>query len=77
MLTLNSDIFYAFISEVSLQGPEDVSKGTLLSLSQTCRGVRDVCLPILFAEVHWPHQNKNDPQSGLQFFPESLFQYFR
>lgn len=49
----------------------------LLALSQVCRVVREACLPVIFADVQWPHPNKNDDESGLHFFPESLWPYFK
>lgn len=54
-----------------------VAPSDLLALSLTCRTIREACLPLIFAEVHWPHPNKNDNESGLHFFPESLWPYFK
>lgn len=76
MPILDSDILYTIAKEVgSFRGPENVT--ALLRLSLTNRALRDACLPVLFSEVHWPHANKHDDESGLHFFPATLWPYFR
>ncbi|KAF8880673.1 hypothetical protein BD779DRAFT_1612695 [Infundibulicybe gibba] len=77
MPTLHSDILYAIVKEVTAAGGSAASRDILSSLSLTCRTLRETCLPILFAQVHWPHQNKNDEESGLYFFPSTLWPYFK
>jgi hypothetical protein len=74
--TLNPDIFYSLATEIgSFRSSENLN--SLLSLSLTCRVFRDACLPVVFADVHWPHRGKHDEQSGLHFFPTNLWPYFR
>lgn len=76
MPALDSDVVYAFVKQaVNLYGKAHID--AILSLSSTCRILRETCLPILFSDVHWPHANKHDEESGLHFFPPSLWPYFR
>ncbi|KAK2462789.1 hypothetical protein APHAL10511_005180 [Amanita phalloides] len=57
--------------------PADLNHSDILALSITCRALRHVYLPHLFADVQWPHPNKNDEESGLHFFPDSLWSFFK
>ncbi|RDB29836.1 hypothetical protein Hypma_013930 [Hypsizygus marmoreus] len=76
MPILNADVAYALVKEtLTLHRNSDIE--TILSLASTCRAVREPCLSVLFAEVHWPHANKHDEDSGLHFFPPMLWPYFR
>jgi hypothetical protein len=78
MPALDSDVFYTLVNEaLSLYREADLDVGAILSLSLTCRAVRETCIPILFSDVHWPHANKHDEESGLHFFPPSLWPFFR
>lgn len=76
MPPLDSDIAYALVKEaVALHRKSDLD--AIRALSSTCRILRDACLPFLFSDVHWPHASKHDEESGLQFFPQSLWPFFR
>lgn len=76
MPSLDSDVSYALVKE-SMALYRNTDLDAILSLASTCRVLRDACLPVLFAEVHWPHGNKHDEESGLHFFPPSLWPFFR
>ncbi|PFH45706.1 hypothetical protein AMATHDRAFT_77951 [Amanita thiersii Skay4041] len=76
MNRLHLQVLHILVSEIASPGDQH-SKSDLLSLSQSCRALREACLPILFSEVFWPHPNKNDEETGLHFFPESLWPYFK
>lgn len=73
---LNLDILYDIVAEVARFDSND-SRAILLSLTLSCRTVNDSIRPILFSKVHWPHPNKHDASTGLLFFPEALWPYFR
>ncbi|KAG6888402.1 hypothetical protein C0992_008558 [Termitomyces sp. T32_za158] len=76
MSSLNSDVSYALVKEaIALYQANDLQ--VVLSLSSTCRVIRHAALSALFAQVHWPHANKHDEESGLHFFPATLWPYFR
>lgn len=77
MPILDSDVSYALVKEVVALYCKSGSKDTIVSLASTCRVLREACLPILFNEVHWPHANKHDEESGLHFFPPTLWPYFK
>ena len=76
MPPLDADVSYALIKEALL-----VHRGsdlrTVLNLSSTCRVLRAAALPFLFSDVFWPHANKFDEDSGLHFFPQNLWPFFR
>ncbi|EGN94330.1 hypothetical protein SERLA73DRAFT_188149 [Serpula lacrymans var. lacrymans S7.3] len=76
MLVLNADILHVLIAEL-LSNDDTEVRSSLSTLSRTSRVIRDSCLPYLFAEVKWPHQEMYDDISGLHFFPETLWSYFR
>lgn len=76
MPSLDSDVFYALVKE-AVSSYHNGELDALLSLSSTCRDLRKTCLPILFSDVHWPHANKHDEESGLHFFPLNLWPFFR
>ncbi|KAH7922003.1 hypothetical protein BV22DRAFT_1131790 [Leucogyrophana mollusca] len=76
MPILNADILHILIAEL-LSNDKASGPSSLLSISSTSRAFRESCLPHLFAEVHWPHKRKHDPQAGLHFFPESIWPHIR
>ncbi|KAF5381714.1 hypothetical protein D9615_005574 [Tricholomella constricta] len=76
MTTIDSDVSYALVKEAMvLYGNSDID--VILNLASTCRVIREACLAALFADVHWPHGNKHDEESGLLFFPPSLWPFFK
>jgi len=76
MPTLDSDVSYALVKEaIALYRDSDLD--VILNLASTCRVIRETCLPVIFADVHWPHGNKHDEESGLLFFPPTLWPFFR
>ncbi|GLB41225.1 hypothetical protein LshimejAT787_0904400 [Lyophyllum shimeji] len=76
MPTLDSDVSYALVRKViALYRDSDVD--VILNLASTCRVIRESCLSALFSDVHWPHGNKHDEESGLLFFPPTLWPFFR
>ncbi|KIL59742.1 hypothetical protein M378DRAFT_187911 [Amanita muscaria Koide BX008] len=78
MQRLQAQVLHILGTEIaSSADQEDTTRSILLSLSLTCHSLREACLPLIFAEVSWPHPNKNDEESGLYFFPRSLWQYFK
>ncbi|KAH7890231.1 hypothetical protein F5I97DRAFT_1833688 [Phlebopus sp. FC_14] len=76
MSILNADILHILISEL-LPSKGSSPKTTLLNLASASRHFREACLPFLFAEVRWPHKSKADKESGLQFYPDTLWPYIR
>lgn len=75
MSILNADITHILINDLlSINGG---APSALLTLASTTRSFRESCLPYLFSEVRWPHKFKADEESGLHFFPESLWPYIR
>ncbi|KAG6889560.1 hypothetical protein C0995_016687 [Termitomyces sp. Mi166 len=76
MTVINSDVSYALVKEaIALYRTTDLD--VVLSLASTCRVIRQAALSVLFAQVHWPHGNKHDEESGLHFFPATLWPYFK
>ncbi|KAG6820022.1 hypothetical protein H0H93_006360 [Arthromyces matolae] len=76
MTSINSDVSYALVKEtIALYHPTNLD--VVLSLASTCRVIREAALSLLFTQVHWPHSNKHDEESGLHFFPSTLWPYFR
>ncbi|XP_006456169.1 hypothetical protein AGABI2DRAFT_210991 [Agaricus bisporus var. bisporus H97] len=49
----------------------------LATLAAANSELRLLCLPYLFSHVRWPHPNKHDEESGLHFFPETLWPLFK
>jgi hypothetical protein len=49
----------------------------LAALAAANSELRLLCLPYLFSHVRWPHPTKHDEESGLHFFPESLWPLFK
>ncbi|TFK34685.1 hypothetical protein BDQ12DRAFT_362143 [Crucibulum laeve] len=76
MPCLDPDVLYAVVREVA-SFRNSTSLQALRNLALTCSTLRNVCFPVLFAEVHWPHANKNDEESGLLFFPDSLWPHVK
>ena len=74
MSTLNLDILHEIMDKVADTKAE---RAILLNLSLTCRQARESIKPILFSKVKWPHLDKFDEKSGLHFFPELLWTFFR
>lgn len=72
---LDSDILYSIFSEVADCPAHDVQ--ALKNISLGSRWLRELTLPLLFAEVRWPHEDKHSQEQGLEFFPESLLRYFK
>ncbi|KIM43446.1 hypothetical protein M413DRAFT_18016 [Hebeloma cylindrosporum] len=72
MAQLNLDVVCEIVKQVH---PSDVQ--TLSGLALLCSSANHTARSILFARVRWPHENRHDPQSGLHFFPESLWPYFK
>lgn len=72
MTQLNLDVLYEIIKEVH---PSDTQ--TLNSLALLCSAANHAIRTILFARVRWPHEHRHDSESGLHFFPESLWPYFK
>ncbi|KAG5638526.1 hypothetical protein H0H81_012164 [Sphagnurus paluster] len=76
MPSLDSDVSYALVKEaIALHRESDLD--VILSLASTCRVIREACLAALFADVHWPHAKQHDEESGLLFFPPSLWPFFK
>lgn len=76
MPPLNPDVSYALIKEALLAHRASDLR-TVLNLASTCRVLRAAALPFLFSDVLWPHANKFDDDSGLHFFPPTLWRFFR
>jgi hypothetical protein len=76
MPRLNLDILYEIVDQVSGFDCKN-RRAILLSLALTCRDVNNSIRPILFHRVNWPHPDKFDQESGLLFFPEALWPYFK
>ncbi|KAF8184834.1 hypothetical protein BJ912DRAFT_852956 [Pholiota molesta] len=76
MPRLNLDILYEIVDQVSGFDCKN-RRAILLSLALTCRDVNNSIRPILFHSVNWPHPDKFDQESGLLFFPEALWPYFK
>ncbi|EAU87023.1 hypothetical protein CC1G_08494 [Coprinopsis cinerea okayama7 len=70
---LNKDILYTIAAELASAGSID----DLKNVSLTCRILRMVTLPLLFHKAQWPHPEKHTEEGGLEFFPETLWAYFR
>ncbi|KAG6908282.1 hypothetical protein DXG01_005383 [Tephrocybe rancida] len=76
MTSIDSDVSYALVKEaIALHKTSDMD--VVLNLASTCRVIREAALSVLFAQVHWPHGNKHDEESGLHFFPATLWPYFK
>ncbi|KAG2357716.1 hypothetical protein BDR07DRAFT_1612346 [Suillus spraguei] len=75
MSILNADIMHILIND--LLSSNGGAPSALLTLASATRSFRDSCLPYLFSEVRWPHKLKADEESGLHFFPESLWPHIR
>ncbi|KAJ2919379.1 hypothetical protein MD484_g1018, partial [Candolleomyces efflorescens] len=71
---LPTDVLYSIIAEVA---GERQSARDLRSVSLASRLLREVTLPVLFANVQWPHGDKHSEENGLEFFPETLWRHFR
>ncbi|KAG6817365.1 hypothetical protein H0H87_009552 [Tephrocybe sp. NHM501043] len=76
MTSIDSDVSYALVKEaIVLYKTSDLD--VVLNLASTCHIIRQAALSVLFADVHWPHSNKHDEESGLHFFPATLWPYFK
>jgi hypothetical protein len=75
--TLDSDVFYALVNQALALYSLNANIDAIINLSSTCRVLRETCLPVLFSDIHWPHANKHDEESGLHFFPPNLWPYFK
>ncbi|KAG6811980.1 hypothetical protein H0H92_005014 [Tricholoma furcatifolium] len=76
MTSIDSDVSYALLKEaLALYKSSDLE--VVLNLASTCRVIRQAALSVLFSNVHWPHGNKYDDESGLLFFPATLWPYFK
>jgi len=71
MVQLNHDILYEIVKVQTC----DVQ--TLNALALVCSAANHAIRAILFARVRWPHETRHDPHSGLHFFPEALWPYFK
>ena len=76
MPSLDADVSYALIKEALLVHQRSDLR-TVLNLSSTCHVLRAAALPFLFSDVLWPHADKFDEDSGLHFFPQTLWRFFR
>ncbi|KAF9559946.1 hypothetical protein CPC08DRAFT_690469 [Agrocybe pediades] len=77
MESLNQDVLYQILDEVDACYNDKDRRAVLSHLSLVCRWVRHCTKPVLFANVRWPHPKKHDEESGLQFFPQELWGYFK
>ena len=75
-LMIDSDVSYALVKEVVARY-RTTDIGVVLNLASTCRVIRQASLSVLFTQVHWPHAKKHDEESGLHFFPATLWPYFK
>ncbi|KAF8965420.1 hypothetical protein BDZ97DRAFT_1904048 [Flammula alnicola] len=76
MARLNLDILHEITNEIAIFEARD-RQATLSNLALICHAANESIRPILFAQVKWPHPDRHDQESGLHFFPEELWLYFR